>query len=324
MIKNIIILADSRKFGGHCIAGKDISTGEWIRPVTKTKEGGIPDNLYGLRGQAWPSIFDVWSIPLSAESPKPYHPEDCLVDESKKWGKIKTIIPNRIILDKLCDNYKHNILWINPSEFKNNDRFPKDMINVAKQNYKKFNSLMLILPDIRDSEYNVLIYKDKDYGESYKEKKIRIRAKFKYKNIRYNLKVTDISLEKKFEAIEALKEYKYLAYLTVSMGEPFEKYDGCHYKLVAAVIETQIPVNTKTNEENINVNDPLYKAIKKWRTNKSKEINLPTYWIFTNKVLSEIVKIKPRTKEELLNVKGIKEEKFKQFGEDILEIVNKI
>ena len=40
--KNIVVLANSRKHGGHCVAGKCVDTGKWIRPVSR-KEGTCLD-----------------------------------------------------------------------------------------------------------------------------------------------------------------------------------------------------------------------------------------------------------------------------------------
>jgi len=37
--KNIVILANSRRHGAHCIAGKDLNTKEWVRPITIFGEG---------------------------------------------------------------------------------------------------------------------------------------------------------------------------------------------------------------------------------------------------------------------------------------------
>src|ERR1700761_3892328 len=36
-----LCLAVSRRPGGHCIAGIDIDSGEWIRPVTPTTHGAL-------------------------------------------------------------------------------------------------------------------------------------------------------------------------------------------------------------------------------------------------------------------------------------------
>ncbi|MDE1239946.1 dual OB domain-containing protein [Vibrio aestuarianus] len=37
MTRTVVVLADSYKHGEHCIAGKCVQTGQWIRPVSTPK-----------------------------------------------------------------------------------------------------------------------------------------------------------------------------------------------------------------------------------------------------------------------------------------------
>ena len=38
----ILCLASSIKFGGRCVAGVRLDTGEWVRPVSDTPDGTLP------------------------------------------------------------------------------------------------------------------------------------------------------------------------------------------------------------------------------------------------------------------------------------------
>jgi superfamily II DNA helicase RecQ len=67
--------------------------------------------------------------------------------------------------------------------------------------------------------------------------------------------------------------------------------------------------------------DDLYQRLKTWRKTKAEEEKLPAFWIFTNTTLEEIVKKHPKTKEDLLKVKGFGQKKFEKYGQAILEIV---
>ena len=49
--------------------------------------------------------------------------------------------------------------------------------------------------------------------------------------------------------------------------------------------------------------------------------NVPAYIIYTDKTLKEIALARPRTLEELLNIRGIGPAKARQFGEETLAIV---
>jgi hypothetical protein len=58
------------------------------------------------------------------------------------------------------------------------------------------------------------------------------------------------------------------------------------------------------------------------RTNRSKEMEVKPYYVFTNKTLEAILEKQPRTIQDLLEVEGIGPKKAEEFGKDILEIIN--
>ena len=64
----IICLANSWKRGARCIAGIDLSTGRWVRPVTDSADGGVPDHIRKLR-KGEPAILDILDIPLARTGP---------------------------------------------------------------------------------------------------------------------------------------------------------------------------------------------------------------------------------------------------------------
>ena len=91
-------------------------------------------------------------------------------------------------------------------------------------------------------------------------------------------------------------------------------------------------INDDILEEGINqpkelVNDDIKSRItsqlKQYRYKKSQELNYKPYFIFNNAELESIVNILPRTKEELLSIKGFGEKKIEMYGNDIIQIINK-
>lgn len=58
-----------------------------------------------------------------------------------------------------------------------------------------------------------------------------------------------------------------------------------------------------------------------FRKEKSKEKNIPAYYIFTNEELEKILELKPKTKEELMNANILTEIKIKLHGDEIIRIV---
>lgn len=64
-------------------------------------------------------------------------------------------------------------------------------------------------------------------------------------------------------------------------------------------------------------------ALRKWRGEQARIEGVEMYRVLPNATLEEIARVLPKTKEELLSVKGIKEAKFGKYGKDILRIVQK-
>ena len=76
--------------------------------------------------------------------------------------------------------------------------------------------------------------------------------------------------------------------------------------------------------KNLDLNNPLVYDLTEFRSLASKNANgMPTYKIFHNRTLNDIVAKMPRDKDELLEVSGIGPSKVKWYGTDILRIVNR-
>lgn len=68
-------------------------------------------------------------------------------------------------------------------------------------------------------------------------------------------------------------------------------------------------------------NQKIVAALKSWRLEKAHELNVPAFYIFSNKVLDNIAAYLPHTQEELLEVPGIGPAKAEGYGAAILKIV---
>ncbi len=69
------------------------------------------------------------------------------------------------------------------------------------------------------------------------------------------------------------------------------------------------------------INTKLVAALKSWRLEKAHELNVPAFYILSNKVLDNIAAYLPHTQEELLEVPGIGPAKAEGYGAAILKIV---
>lgn len=67
----------------------------------------------------------------------------------------------------------------------------------------------------------------------------------------------------------------------------------------------------------------LIEPLIEWRTEKYISQNIRAYWVLTQRTLLEIADTCPTTKEELLNINGFGPAKWKQYGEEILELISK-
>lgn len=89
--------------------------------------------------------------------------------------------------------------------------------------------------------------------------------------------------------------------------------------------DTYLP-NTKfsvTSEEELSESDKeVLKFLKAWRSDKASQLNIPAFMICHNTELMSIVKARPKTKKELIQIKGFGPYKTERFGEDIIILIN--
>ncbi|MBW4511717.1 MAG: hypothetical protein KME64_35220 [Scytonematopsis contorta HA4267-MV1] len=92
MYTNLICLANSWKHGDRCIAGIDMATGKWIRPVTNSRDGSIPRNST-LIDKNEVSLLDVLEIPLASTGPDFGFASENRLILPGEWRKIRKITP---------------------------------------------------------------------------------------------------------------------------------------------------------------------------------------------------------------------------------------
>ena len=89
--KTILVMANSIKKGGRCVAGLEITPvdaydlGKWIRPVDPTQdEGTIPNHRIMIEGRQL-KLLDRVKIRFRGPSNDPFHPEDFEIDTTHEW-----------------------------------------------------------------------------------------------------------------------------------------------------------------------------------------------------------------------------------------------
>jgi ATP-dependent DNA helicase RecQ len=68
--------------------------------------------------------------------------------------------------------------------------------------------------------------------------------------------------------------------------------------------------------------EELFELLREKRSELANELGVPAYIIFTDKTLKHLANDKPHDKVSMLEVNGIGEKKFEQFGEDFLSVIN--
>ena len=75
--------------------------------------------------------------------------------------------------------------------------------------------------------------------------------------------------------------------------------------------------------ESLNV-DVLKERLIEFRKQRSKEKNIPAYYVFNNDELEKILQILPKTLEDLKKSKILNDVKVNAHGKDIVNIINQI
>lgn len=68
--------------------------------------------------------------------------------------------------------------------------------------------------------------------------------------------------------------------------------------------------------------DTLFEALRIKRAETAKELGIPAYLIFSDKTLKHLASDKPHDKASMLEVNGVGEKKFEQFGAAFLEVLH--
>lgn len=88
--------------------------------------------------------------------------------------------------------------------------------------------------------------------------------------------------------------------------------------------DTKNDIDNNNSNQNNNIEESaIYKELKQYRTEKSKEEKIKPYFIYNNKQLLELIDKKPKTLDALMQISGFGEIKAQKYGKSIIEILNK-
>ncbi len=205
----IICLANSQKHGDRCIAGIEVSTGKWIRPVSNLDDGRVPRNVCLVNGEE-PKLLDILEIPLAEASPG-YECENRLILPGQ-WKNMGKASVNNLV--KYCEDEIIYSQWLNSVPFSFLQELPSD----------DRRTLQLIRTSRLD------IYKYEDTG--------KWEASLPVANgQRMKAKITDLALINKLNTGVNLSQE---CLITISLAQPWRRSPSeelACWKLIAAIVE---------------------------------------------------------------------------------------
>jgi hypothetical protein len=219
--KSFLCLANSRKPGGHCVAGRTFNnenyTG-WLRPISTRNSHEISgaEQLYADGSGA--KLLDVIKVTLAQAQPIFYQTENHVIAPIR-WEKLQDATWNHVTAATETTN---GALWHDglSSYHGVNDKVPEAIATTLNT------SLMLIKPQT----LTLVVAQESKFLGGYDR---RVRAEFTYNNTSYNFVVTDPWVEQKYFALADGRYDIPTSRLCLSLPEIL---NGNAIKLVAAVI----------------------------------------------------------------------------------------
>jgi hypothetical protein len=209
----IICLANSYKHGGRCIAGIDIDTGRWIRPVPNTTNRAVTAAMRLIDGTE-PEILDIIEIPLEMSGPdEGCQPENRLLKPGR-WTRIGRITGHDLL--KYCED--DSVILHNHQEYVVPEYF-------SQLPMYKWCSLQLV--------HSTIV----GFRSAFKPNQWRVV--FQYgKGHTLDLKLTDPFISEKLKRQETISTN---CILTVSLATPwsppYSNQPKRCYKMIAGIVE---------------------------------------------------------------------------------------
>jgi len=203
----VVVLANSIKNNQHCVAGKLVSNGQWVRPVSNELGGELSDaqaRIQNPHGTFKVKPLQKVMIGLATHAPLINQPENYVVDGST-WRQNYRVAANDLVnyIDKPSD------IW-GMSDRVDYAKIQSGEINVGQ-------SLFLL------SVTNLRLFMSNNSKR---------RASFTYNNHQYEFAATDPNFDGLINNQTELENI-----ICVSLAEPLELYSGetfC-FKIVASI-----------------------------------------------------------------------------------------
>jgi plasmid maintenance system killer protein len=232
--RDIVILANSRRHQGHCIAGKDIITGEWIRPINILGRGQIRNDQATfqksdfqalMEDSSGPQLLDCIRIGFGDKCGNYCQPENQFID-GKKWFSLTSFSQDKV--SELIDG--SSVRFIGKDD-NYSDFYPADVIKdkplESSLNFVRINQVENMTKIIHTISFS---------------RNPQHRLIFEYDSKPYNIVITDYAYE---DSVKKSKndDTKIIedCYITIGVGEvyrPRTRDIDLHYRLIVGIIPT--------------------------------------------------------------------------------------
>jgi hypothetical protein len=234
IFKRMLILANSIKLGGRCLAGREIQLngeceyriGPWLRPVSHVDGREIKhiERFY------WPQdpvkVGDFVEVALAEKMNEPWHPENWRLASLDPWRRIADafVFPPLDLLEEHPPG-----LWLEPGQ--RTDRIAHEELLANPPTH----SLVMIRPEDFRLELSSMMVED--------ELKRRRRCLFRYRGVDYDMGMTDPVIGNRYAARIPGPDDP-IATVRLPGGDPRLlcvslacDFQGFHYKVVATIFE---------------------------------------------------------------------------------------
>ena len=186
-IKTVLCLANSRRPGGRCVAGKEVlqgKTGGWIRPVNPQNGDAISEADLQYENGKFADVLDIVEIPMARPDPQGHQTENHIIDPNFHWAKQSIATWQQIV--SATDNVKGS-LWPN-----GNSSFHGANDKVAEAVASGLASSLLL---VNPTRFEVVVGSESQYGGGSRR---RVRAYFDFNGTHYNFVITDPWIEDRY------------------------------------------------------------------------------------------------------------------------------
>ncbi len=220
--KTIVCFANSRKWGGRCVAGKEWEPdrpripGGWVRTVSTRATHELLEKERCYDGFQEPQPLDILRVPCLRYAPVRHQAENHVIRSGHIWER----------LDRLAwGDLPH---WIDE---------PKTLWPLGESSAAFLNNRVSTGQEDGISLYLIQVERLRllvgSKAPGYADSRRIVRGDFAYRNVRYRMAVTDPVVEQEYLGRTDGRYDLPGAVLCVSLGDP---YEGYYYKLIATVL----------------------------------------------------------------------------------------